>query len=881
MKTILSAADWAQLQEIFSVAAELGSVERDSYLDEVGRSFPELREQAVALLATLDSETGLGRIVGAAALQAVESKLPSIGGMLGPYRLTGIVGRGGMGVVYRAVRADDAYRMEVAVKVASFGMDTADLRQRFVRERQILANLEHPNIARIIDGGTTAEGTPYVVMEFVSGKPIHTWCDESKPDRRARIKLIIEVCRAVEYAHRHMVVHRDLKPDNILVTAEGIPKLLDFGIAKALNPDSTEINSGVTQDAARLMTPDYASPEQLRGGQITTATDVYQLGILQYQLLTGHRPFDISTAHIGELEKLICEKAPPRPRLDEDLDRIILHALEKEPERRYATAGDLADDLDRYLRGFPVMARGPSWSYQLFKFCQRYKLAVAAAVSVLLLLVGFSVAMAVQSQRLDRERITAEKVADFQSSIFSSTDPSESRGNVLTARDVLDKGAATLDRTTGMDPVVRDKLLNTLAVAYRNQGVFDRAHDLFSKSLEIRKGLYGNRSKEAAETMGMLADLDIFSEDYQRAFKDGDAWFAAIKPIDDRYDQEALAALKLRTTIQNYQNRLGDAEASGRQAIKVASKVFGPQSFEASDQYVPLGNILYREGKWGDSEEAYRTALAYYRRGDWQDNPKIIQEMEAATRLGFLLGMEGRYAEAEPMLRETLSLRLKVLGFAHDSTGASEAALGFVLGKMHKTEEAEQLGRDSLRSREQVGGGASRNYGVDEGLLATTYLDEGKYEPAAPLLEHDVALCRRHLGDESFFLARELNLLGKLELARRQFDLAADTLQTALAMEQKTNGDESLFAAADHLELGRAQVAQGKLTDAEENLQRAVARYRTTAQADRPNAIVALRTLGSLLSRKSSSKEAQSLATEAAAIEAGLQGDGRVASFHP
>jgi hypothetical protein len=432
-----------------------------------------------------------------------------------------------------------------------------------------------------------------------------------------------------------------------------------------------------------------------------------------------------------------------------------------------------------------------------------------------------------------------------------------------------------------MDPVVRDKLLNTLAVAYRNQGIFDRAYDLFSKSLEIRKSLYGNRSKEAAETMGMLADLDIFSEDYQRAFKDGDVWFAAIRPIDDRYDQEALAALKLRTTLENYRNQLGNAEASGRQAVKVASKVFGPQSYEASDQYVPLGNILYREGKWGDSEEAYRTALAYYRRGDWQDNPKIIQEMEAATRLGFLLAMEGRYGEAEPLLRQAVAQRLKILGFAHDSTGASEAALGFVLGKMHRTEEAERLGRDSLRSREQVGGGASRNYGVDEGLLATTYLDQGKYEPAAPLLEHDVTLCRMRLGDENLFLARELNLLGKLQLARRQLDAAEHTLQTALAMEQKTNSDESLFAAEDHLELGRAQMTQGKLTDAELNLRRAVVLYRTTAQADRPNAMVALRTLGSLLSRKGSSKEAQSLATEATAIQAGMQGGGRVASFHP
>lgn len=881
MNTIFSASDWNTLQEIFAAASELAPAERSRYIDEACQPHPELREPLEAWLATLDSDRDLEHIVGAAAAQAVELGQPIVGGLLGNYRLTGILGRGGMGVVYRAVRADDVYRKDVAIKVASQGMLTPAMLHRFLDERQILASLDHKNIARIMDGGSTADGAPYVVMEFVAGKPIDAWCDDSRLSLRERVKVFIQVCRAVEYAHRRLVVHRDLKPDNIFVTAEGEPKLLDFGIAKVLAPESMGLAAGVTADMERLMTPGNASPEQVRGQTITTGTDVYQLGVLLYQLVTGKRPFNVSTARIGEMERLICETSAPKPHVNEDLDGVILHAMEKEPQRRYLSASELADDLERYLNGFPVSARGPSWSYQAGKFVARHKLAVSAAVSALLLLVGFIVAITEQSRRLDRERITAEKVAEFESSIFSLTDPSESRGRVLTARDVLDRGSASLDRATGMDPVVRDKLLNTLAVAYREQGIFDRAYELFSKSLAIRKSLYGNRSKQASETMGTLADLDIFSEDYQRAFKDGDVWFAAIEPIDNRYDGEALAALKLRTTLQNYHNRMGDAEASGRQAIKVASKVFGPESDEALDQYSPLGNILYREGKWEESEQAYRTAMNYYRRGDWQNNPKIIQEMEAAMRLGFLLGLEGRYAEAEPMLRETLSLRLKVLGFAHDSTGASEAALGFVLGKMHRTAEAEQLGKDGLRSREQVGGGASRNYGVDEGLLAITYMDEGKYDLAAPLLDHDVKLCRMHLGDESFFLARELNLLGQLQLARRQLDAAEGTLKTAFDMEQRTNGGASPFAAEDLLQLGLLQEAQGKLGDAESSLRRAEVLFRSTARADRPNAMTALKSLASLLSREGRGKEAQALLAEAAAVQAGSPADARAAGSKP
>ena len=881
MNTIFSATDWAKLQEIFAAASELAPAERSRYIDTACQPCPELREPLEAWLATLDSDEDLDHIVGAAAAQAVELGQPIVGRRLGNYQLTGIVGRGGMGIVYRAIRADDVYRKEVAIKVAAQAMMTPALLQRFLDERQILANLDHKNIARIMDGGTTADGAPYVVMELVAGKPIDSWCDEGRLGIRERVKVFVEVCRAVEYAHRRLVVHRDLKPDNIYVTAEGEPKLLDFGIAKALAPEGMGLAACVTAEMDRLMTPGNASPEQVRGQTITTGTDVYQLGVLLYQLVTGRRPFNVSTARIGEMERLICETPAPNPHVNEDLDGIILHAMEKEPQRRYASASDLANDLERYLNGFPVTARGPSWRYHARKFVERHKLAVFAAVSALVLLLGSILAITVQSWRLDRERITAEKVAEFQSSIFSSTNPSETRGKVLTARDVLDQGAANLDRATGMDPAVRDKLLNTLAVAYRSQGIFDRAYDLFSKSLEIRKRLYGSRSKEAAETMGTLADLDIFSEDYYRAFKDADEWFGAIRPFDDRYDEEALAALRLRTTLEAYHNRLGNAEATGRQAIKVATKVFGSQSNEAFLQYCPFGNILFREGKWAEAEDMYRTSMLFYRKGDWQNSPGVIAEMESASRLGFLLGLEGRYGEAEPLLREVVSQRLKILGFAHDSTGASEAELGFVLGKMHQTAEAEQLGRDGLRSREAVQGGNSRNYGVDEGLLAVTYMDEGKFEQARLLLEHDVTLCRMHLGDQSLYLARELNLLGHLQLSTRQVDAAAQTLETALSIEQQTNGDESLFAAADHLELGRAQIAQGKLPEAEANLRRAVVLYRTTAQADRPNAMVALRTLGSLVSRKGSSKESQALQAEAAALRTVLPASDRATGSRP
>jgi serine/threonine-protein kinase len=850
MNTLFSTSEWARLQEVFAAASELPPAERGRYLDAACHSQPELRDSVEAWLRTLEAEQTLHPIVGAAAAGMMDAGQPAVGGRLGSYQLTGIAGRGGMGTVYRAVRADDIYRKQVAIKVASQGMLTPAGMQRFLDERQILAGLDHPNIARIMDGGSTPEGAPYLVMEFVEGKPIHLWCDEAGLGVRERVVLFIQVCRAVEHAHRQLVVHRDLKPDNIFVTADGTPKLLDFGIAKALAPKNLGVQADPTGNMERLLTPYNASPEQLLGQAITTSTDVYQLGVLLYQLVTGRRPFDVSTARMGEMEDLICHSAPPKPHIDEDLDGILLHALEKEPARRYTSAAELANDLERYLNGFPVAARGPSWGYQLRKFVGRHKLAVSSAVSAFLLLAGFGLVMAVQARRIERERRTAEKVAEFQSAIFAAANPQVARGRVLTARDLLDEGAAAIDREPGMDLAVKDRLLTSLGAAYRGQSAFDSAYAMFSRSLAVRRALYGQRSPQVAETLGILADLDIFSEDYRRAFEDGGAWFAAIRPVDGRYDAEALQALKLRATLESYQNREAAAEATGRQAVAVASRVFGPESPEAFDQYTPLGNLLYREGKWSDAEQTYRQALAFYRRGNWQDSPTVVAEAETATRLGYILTLEGRYAEAEPLLRETLALRLKILGFAHDSTGATEAALGFVLGKMHKTADAERLGQDALRSREQSGGGSSRNYGVDAGLLAMTYLDAGRLDQAGPLLENDVRLARAHLGDQSLFVAREMNKLGQLQLARGQLDAAVGTLQAALATETATNGSVSPFVAEDLLQLGRVQVAQGRLPEAEASLRRAVGLFRSTAQDDRPAAALALHTLDALLRRE-------------------------------
>ena len=464
MKTILSTADWTHLQEVFDVAVNLAEADRDQYLNQACRDSPGLRTRVDSLLTAIEQETSVGRVIGAAASNSFEASQPEIGGHLGHYRITSMIGHGGMGIVYRAVRADDEYQKEVAIKVVTMGLLAPELRQRFLAERQILANLDHPNIARLLDGGTTNEGIPYVVMELVEGQPIDAYCESAKLDRRQRIQLMVNVARSIDYAHRHLVVHRDLKPENLHVTGDGIPKLLDFGIAKALNPDTLDLGASLTADAARLMTPEYASPEQIQGQAITTATDIYQLGILLYLLLTGRRPFQSASKTMGELERAICETSPPRPGIDPDIDRILLQALEKDPHRRYSSAEALAEDLERYLGGFPVKARTGSFAYRARKFVSRHKLAVSAAALFAMLIVGFSIGMALLARSLEQQcneaRIQlerSERVSQLLEDVFGGADPDSAQGRNVTARELLDKGTGEVSRTLGKSPRCRQR----------------------------------------------------------------------------------------------------------------------------------------------------------------------------------------------------------------------------------------------------------------------------------------------------------------------------------------------------------------------------------------------------------------------------------------
>src|SRR5215470_5019015 len=404
------AAGWPLVKDVFQAALDRPPEERAAFLDSACAGDDALRREVESLLvAQREAGAFLSRPAALPAPPELEGR------RVGPYRVLGPIGRGGMGVVYRAVRDDDVFRKTVALKVVAGGASAEHLR-RLAHERQILGRLQHPNIATILDGGTTDEGQPYLVMEYVEGEAIDAYCAARGLGTRERLEMFRTVCSAVQYAHQNLVVHRDLKPQNVLVTPDGQPKLLDFGIAKLLaagvDPDETP-----TATLLPMMTPEYASPEQVRGEAVTTASDVYSLGVVLYELLTGARPYSVRTGSLQEIVRVVCDTQPAVPSaaapqahgVRGDLDTIVLKALRKEPARRYASAQELADDLRRYLEGRPVLARKDTVGYRVGKFVGRHRVGVAAAALVAASLVGGLVTTLRQARIAEANRLRAER----------------------------------------------------------------------------------------------------------------------------------------------------------------------------------------------------------------------------------------------------------------------------------------------------------------------------------------------------------------------------------------------------------------------------------------------------------------------------------------
>jgi serine/threonine protein kinase/tetratricopeptide (TPR) repeat protein len=694
------------------------------------------------------------------------------GDRIGPYRVLRTLGVGGMGEVFLAERADAEFEQQVAIKVVYGGAVARSVQSRLKIERQILAQLDHPNIAHLLDGGSLPDGTAYIVMEYVDGVPIDAFCDSNRLDIVARLKLFQTVCAAVHYAHQNLIVHRDLKPSNILVTASGAPKLLDFGIAKLLDERQAGHHTlAVTQADIRVMTPDHASPEQVRGQAITTSSDVYVLGVLLYKLLAGTGPFVIPSMRLTDIERAICEKDPPLPSqtiIDEsdtlriaeernttasrlrrslrgDLDNIVLMAMRKEPERRYASSQQMASDIQRYLEGKPVIARRDTMSYRTAKFVRRHWLPVTVGVSAAFLILAFATTTYVQSLRIaaerdrvaqqrglaERERVRAEEVSSFLVNLFKLSNPEENRGNQVTARELLDSGAKRLRAGLNDQPETKAALLSTVGAVYDSLGQYQVALPILDESLQLQPQAHDKSRITTLLELGRArigtGDLPGAEAPLQEALHLSQSNFGAAS-VESGHALWALGMLR------HQQGQFGEAKDLYVRSLEILESSGAPQT-DVSDVLDDLAMVYGREQQWALAKQTYERALAVDRQMLGDDHPRVawylnnlavvaqnmgdlkkaeslyrdaIRRMERAygvgdpqtadaiDNYGLLLQREGRLAEAEPLLRSALALALSQYGQEHYKVGYARVSLAMLLHDQGDLAEAESQFRQAL-----------------------------------------------------------------------------------------------------------------------------------------------------------------------------------------
>ncbi|MGI9175959.1 MAG: tetratricopeptide repeat protein, partial [Rhodothermales bacterium] len=653
------------------------------------------------------------------------------------YRLVEEIGRGGMGSVYRAERDDGLFEQQVAVKLMRPGLEELAFQKRFEQERQILARLRHEGIAHLLDGGVTDESQPYLVMEYIEGTSVTEYADRYSLSPERRIGLFRDVCAAVHYAHQNLVIHRDLKPGNILVTDVGsVPgeaahvKLLDFGIARLIEEDEADADDDafpLTRTGMRVMTFEYAAPEQVRGEPVTTATDVYALGILLYELLTGQRPYDVRGLSPSEVERVICTTNPERPsaaasrsaearrpptpprRLRGDLDNIVLKALRKEPERRYASVAEFSEDLRRYLEGLPVEARSDSVGYRVAKFVGRHRWGVAAAVLLLMSLVGGLAATAWQAQEAMRERdraqaeaAKAERINQFLQDMLTSADPYGEGDRDVTVLEVLQHASIQLDTALADQPDVRAAALTSLGTTYLNLGRLADAERHLREALELRQATLGPEHADVGETTSQLA---IALQD-QGAYAEADLLFRRVIAINmanfgEIHKEYATALSNLATLLfaEGDEERLAEAESLQRRALAIDEELFGETHETVAIDVGNLATLLSVRGETEEAEALYRRALAINRQVLGDNHPTTLTDL---NNLAATLAQSGDLAEAESMLREVLTLRHASLGEAHPHVANTLLLLGQLRQMQDDPTEAATFYQDALTIYEQL-----------------------------------------------------------------------------------------------------------------------------------------------------------------------------------
>lgn len=880
---------YARVRRLLPEVLALPVEQREAFLDEQCRDDPALRREVEELLAADDGSREI-LSTGGPVVQAKREGWSPRGRIdatpperIGPYAIGRELGRGGMGVVYFAEQTEPL-RRQVALKLIKRGMDTDAVVARFENERQALAAMSHPNVAQVLDAGATDDGRPYFVMEFVDGQPITIWCDENRLTPSRRLDLFLEVCRAVQHAHQRGIIHRDLKPSNVLAfrSEEGPQvRVIDFGIAKAVE-DSVVGTGGMTVAGQILGTPEYMSPEQagIIDQPVDTRTDVYCLGALLYELLAGRPPYVFGAERLEEIQRTFRERDPLRPsaaitdpdhtstraadpttattseevsrqrgrsvdqlrrELAGDLDNIVLMAMHKDPDRRYPSVDALAEDIRRYRAQLPVRARPDQWTYRARKFVRRNALGVTLFGVISALLTTLLVSTLVQSQRLERERdravraetdarreaATAREVSEFLVGLFEVSDPSEARGNTVTAREILDEGAQRVEQELGGQPEVQARLMHTIGAVYQNLGLYDQADTLVTGALGLREATLGPDDPQVAQSL------------IQKA------WLLR----EEGLTEEALPLVE--------------------RALEIQRAAYGEKHPDMNTTLYHLASIAE---ELGDNETAIERFREVLRLDEELLGPRHPKVPESMNNLAIALSMHGEFDEAERLYRESLRLNREIHGDDHPEVATSAANLSNLLFNFGKRDEGLALAEEAYDTRKRVLGPEHPHTAIAAGNLGIKYFGLQRYDEAERLLQESLRVKQSSNGERHPSTAHGWILLGLAQLGRDDATAAEASYAQALSIYREVMPAGHHTIARALYGLGSALTQQDRLDEAEALLVESLAIRRAALPEGHREIAESLRGLGELHTKRGAFDDAEGALTEAYAILVDIHG---------
>jgi eukaryotic-like serine/threonine-protein kinase len=880
---IVDRARWRELEPLLDEALELTPAEQQTWIAKLRTTSPDLAAEVERLLAGDAAASAAGFLSEQTGIVMPDIALAGV--QVGAYTLERPLGEGGMGWVWLARRTDGRFDGVAAVKLLNVGLLTPAGQERFRREGSALARLAHPGIARLLDAGVATSGQPYLVLEHIEGEPADAFVANGQLTIAQRIELVLQVLAAIGHAHANLIVHRDIKPSNILVTADGTAKLLDFGIAKLLSSDALDERTSLTIDGQRALTPEFAAPEQIEGGDITTATDIYGVGALLYVLLTGHRPFDLGGRSLAEVRHVICEVEAPRPshvaahhgehrlvrELRGDLDAIVMKALRKEPARRYASAAAFADDLRRIQRGQPVIARPDSVSYRTRKFVRRHRGGVVVAAAIPLFLSGAVVRERGLRARAEQETRKARAVEEYLVNVFDMADPyapPNITGEEVTARALLDRGAARVDSALADQPQVQAELHGVLGRVYTNLAIYDKAVPLLRRALEQQRAQYGERSLPAATAMvqlGMALTQQSQYDEAERLLRDALAIRRSSLGNTDTLTARALTGLGM---LLQEKEDLAGAERTFEESLAIMRRRLGPSDPAVGLSMNDLGVLQFLKGDYDKALANYRGALAIQVAAFGENHPKTAQVLH---NLAQTQELRGELGEAEVLYRRALASKRATLGNAHPSVTINLNNLGAMLIRIPgKVNEAEPLIREALALDRQMFGERHTFVAASLNNLGNVLRAEGRFREARESYQESLDVNLAIFGAEHNRVALDYNGLGMTAYLSGDFEAAIPPLRKSFQMYSKSLGEQHLSSNVVGYNLAKALRDAGHYDAAETILRRSIAVLDTgTTKSKRAQVLAAQGALGGLLTMRGRPQEAVSVLEPALAAAVG------------